>query len=178
MAGFQNFRTAINGFKREDVVHYIEYMNNKHNSQLEQLNTQLQTAQAQLAQAKAAPAGDGELQVQLDAANARIAELEAELAACRQEKPAGAVQTGDELEAYRRAERTERMARERAAQIYAQANAVLADATLKVEGVSAQIGAVADQMTAQFQEYQASVSSTKATLQEAVAAMYAIHPEE
>lgn len=171
MAGFQNFRTAINGFKREDVVHYIEYMNNKHNSQLEQLNTQLQTAQAQLAQAKAAPAGGSELQAKLDAANARIAELEAELAACRQEKPAEVVQTGDELEAYRRAERTERMARERAAQIYAQANAVLADATLKVEGV-------ADQMTAQLQEYQASVSGAKATLQEAVAAMYAIRPEE
>lgn len=169
MAGFQNFRTAINGFKREDVVHYIEYMNNKHNSQLEQLNTQLQTAQAQLA--KAASTGDSELQAKLDAANARIAELEAELAAYRQNKPVEVVQTGDELEAYRRAERTERMARERAAQIYAQANAVLADATLKVEGV-------AGQMTAQLQEYQASVSSAKATLQEAVAAMYAIRPEE
>lgn len=170
MAGFQNFRTALNGFKRADVVHYIEYMNNKHNSQLEQLNTQLQTAQAKLAQASAANAD--ELQAQLDAANARIAELESELAACHNSISAGAaIQPAEELEAYRRAERAERMARERAAQIYAQANAVLADATLKVEDV-------ADRMAAQLQEHQASVSNAKATLQEAVAAMYAIRPEE
>lgn len=179
MAGFQNFRTAINGFKREDVVHYIEYMNNKHNSQLEQLNTQLQTAHAQLAQAKAAPAGDGELQVQLDAANARIAELEAELAACHSESATeAAAQPAEELEAYRRAERTERLARERAAQIYSQANAVLADATLKVDSASAQIGTAADQISAQLQEYQTSVSNAKVMLQDAVAAMYAIRPEE
>ena len=28
MAAFQNFRSALNGFNREDVVHYIEYTNN------------------------------------------------------------------------------------------------------------------------------------------------------
>ena len=46
MAGIQNFRSALSGFNREDVVHYIEYLNQQHNSQLEQLNTQLQNAQA------------------------------------------------------------------------------------------------------------------------------------
>lgn len=177
MAGFQNFRTALNGFKRADVVHYIEYMNNKHNSQLEQLNTQLQTAQAKLAQANAANAE--ELQAQLDAANARIAELEAELSACREKASAEPpAQTGEELEAYRRAERAERLARERAAQIYAQANAALAEATLKVDNASSQIGTTVDQISVQLQEYQNSINSTRAMLQDAVTAMYAIRPEE
>ena len=49
MAGIQNFRSALNGFNRQDVVHYIEYLNNQHNAQLEQLNTQLQNAQAPFA---------------------------------------------------------------------------------------------------------------------------------
>lgn len=173
MAGFQNFRSAFNGFRREDVVHYIEYMNNKHNSQVEQLNSQIQVLQAELAQAKASPAANADLQTALDSANAKIAELEAALAA-------GGVQvkSGDELEAYRRAERAERMAQERAAQIYNQANAVLADASLKVENVSALIGSVADNVTVQLREYQQTVDGTRATIEEAVAAMYAIRPEE
>ena len=29
MASSQNFRTAFNGFNREDVVHYLEYINTK-----------------------------------------------------------------------------------------------------------------------------------------------------
>lgn len=168
MAGIQNFRSALGGFNREDVVHYIEYINNKHNSEIEQLNTQLQTAQEALSQAKAAPAADSELVSLLEAAQARCAELEAQLAQKDQGAP---VQTGDELEAYRRAERAERLARERAAQIYAQANAALADATLKVESVSDGMNTIVQQITARLQQ-------SKQELQEAVAAMYAIRPEE
>ena len=175
MAGFQNFRTALNGFKRADVVNYIEYMNNKHNAQLEQLNSQLQTANAKLAQVGSEDCAA--LRTQLDTANARIAELEAELAACRNAVPQNTA-SDQELEAYRRAERTERLARERASQVYAQANAVLAEATLKVDNASAQIGTAADQIAAQLQEYHTSVSNTKAMLQDVVAAMYAIRPEE
>ena len=166
MAGVQNFRSALGGFNREDVVRYIEYINNKHNSEIAQLNTQLQTARESLAQAKAED--NGELKAQLEAAQVRCAELEARLAQGGQEMP---VKTGDELEAYRRAERAERLARDRAAQIYTQANAALADATVKVEAVSDNLTAMAEQLAAQAQE-------AKAKLQEAVAAMYAIRPEE
>ena len=167
MAGVQNFRSALGGFNREDVVRYIEYLNHQHNSQIEQLNTQLQTAREALAQAKGAPADDSELRAQLEQAQARCAELEAQLAG--QSTPAAPA--GDELEAYRRAERAERLARERAAQIYAQANAVLADATLKVEAASDGLNAVAQQLAQQLQQSQQA-------LHEAAAAMYAIRPEE
>ena len=173
----QHFRSAFNGFNREDVVHYIEYLNHQHRSQVEQLNNQLQAALA-----KAAPAEDPALQAQLDAALARIAQLEAQLA----QAPAiaepeavipPAATAEAELEAYRRAERTERMARERAQQIYEQANAVLADATAKAEAASSHIGAVADQVLAQLKEYQDTISGTKDTFQEAVATLYAIRPQ-
>jgi TolA-binding protein len=177
MAGFQNFRSAFNGFKREDVVRYIEYMNNKHNSQVEQLNSQIQLLQAELAQSK--EIRNDELSTQLESAQARCAQLEAQLEQCKQESASqAAVHAESELEIYRRAERTERMARERAAQIYNQANAVLSEATLKVDAASAQIDDVIDQVTAQLQNAQASVGGTKTILQDAVATLYAIRPEE
>ena len=165
MAGIQNFRTALGGFNREDVVRYIEYLNNQHNSQIEQLNTQLQTAQEALA--KAAAANTDALQEKLAAAEARCAELEAALADNGQVP----ILSGDELEAYRRAERAERLARDRASQIYAQANAALADATVKVEAISDGMNTLAEQYVAQLEQ-------SKKNLQEAVAAMYAIRPEE
>ena len=36
MAELQTFRSAFNGFNREDVVRYIEYLNTRHNDQLAQ----------------------------------------------------------------------------------------------------------------------------------------------
>ena len=159
MAGFHNFRSAFYGFNRSDVVNYIEYTNNKHHSEIEQLTTQLQTA---LAQAKPSP--DPELLEKLAAAEERIAELEAALDGKPIIKP-------DELETYRRAERAERKAEERAAQIYAQANAVLADATVKVEAASNGVATMVQQVSAQL-------DVSRQQLQEAVDAMYAIRPEE
>ena len=104
MAGVQNFRTSFRGFNRQDVVSYIEYMNQKHNLQVEQLTNQLQAARSSK--------NLTQLQEQLDAANARIEELEAAL-----RKNGGMNCTELELEAYRRAEKAERQAKERAHQV-------------------------------------------------------------
>ena len=79
MAQLQNFRSALGGFNREDVVHYIELLNNKHNSQVNQLNTELQTLRAQLEEAQAAPAVDPAVVEQLAAAETRNAQLEEEI---------------------------------------------------------------------------------------------------
>lgn len=174
MDELRSFRSAFNGFNREDVVRYIEYMNHKHNGQVEQLNTQLQTAYAEITQLKASPSREAELLEQLNTLQTRCDELENAL-------KTGAslpLQPEDELEAYRRAERTERIARERSAQIYEQANAVLSEATLKVEDAAAQINQVIDQVTAQMQQAQESVAGTKSILQDAAATLYAIRPEE
>lgn len=162
MASVKTFRTALGGFNREDVVRYIEYMNNKHSAEVEQLKTQLQTAQEALAQAD-----NTELLAKLEAAEARCAELEEQLASGVPTAPI----PDDELEVYRRAERAERLARERAAQIYAQANAALADATVKVEAISDTMNDLCDQFDAKMEE-------GKKQLQDAVASLYAIRPEE
>ena len=153
-----HFRIAFRGFHREDVVNYIQYLNNQHATQIQQLQAQ---------------SGDAELQEQLAAAQARIAELEAQLA---QQEPVNC--TDEELEAYRRAERTERVARDRAQQIYTQAHAVLADVTLKAEAASEQFSAISQQIGQQMSEYQKSVETTRQTFQEAVSTLYAIHSEE
>ena len=46
----QTFRTAFNGFNREDVVQYIEEINTKHAAQISQLNSDMQYLQDKLAQ--------------------------------------------------------------------------------------------------------------------------------
>ena len=157
----QHFRSAFNGFNRQDVVHYIEYLNNQHNAQIEQLNNQLQNARV--------PA-DAQLQEKLDAALARCAQLEAQLAAV----PVATAE--QELEAYRRAERAERAAQERAQRICTQANAILADTTVKAETATAQIAELAQRTNAQLQAYQDAISGSQTLFQEAVAALYAITP--
>ena len=75
MAAAKHFRSAFNGFNREDVVNYIEYLNNQHNSQVEQLNNQLQVALA-----KTSAGGDDALRAELDAALEKCAQLEQQLA--------------------------------------------------------------------------------------------------
>ena len=166
MSAALNFRTAIGGFHREDVVRYIEYMNNKHSAEITQLNTQLQNARAEASKMQASQ-DVAQLQARLAEAEARCAELEKQLA---EAQTAETVKSEDELEAYRRAERAERMAQERAAQIYDKANATLAEATLKVEKASEDMTGLVDSVTKQAEV-------AKAMLQEAVSAMYAIRPE-
>ncbi len=165
MAASHTFRTAFRGFNREDVVQYIEYMNHQHRVQLEQLRSQPQPV--------AAAAEDPTLLARLEAAEARCAELEAKLA----QLPAPTTCAGEELEAYRRAERAERVAKDRAQQIYGQAQAVLADATVKAEAASEQFSAISRQISDQMEQYRQSVESTCQSFREAVATLYAIRPE-
>ena len=161
----QQFRSAFHGFNREDVVRYIEYLNNQHRAQIDQLNSQLQAAKAS--------ADNSNLQAELNAALEKCARLEAQLSA----NPAPASTSEQELEAYRRAERAERLAQERAQQIRTQANAVLADATVKAEAASAQIAQLATQASDQLQAYQAAIAGTQSMFQDVVDALYSIQPE-
>ena len=152
MAELQNFRSAFHGFNREDVVHYIEYINNQHNTQVNQLNTQLQALQADLENLNCAAAREEACKAALAASEEKCAALEAELEALRaqldkMQRAEAALSREAELAAYRRAERAERAARDRVSQMYDQANGALADATAKVDGASAQISDLADQIT-------------------------------
>lgn len=163
MAGIQNFRISLRGFNREDVVSYIEYINNQHNAQVAQLNTQLQNANEALNRALEQSRGT-ELEEQIAVLEARCAELEEQLAA-------RVGPSDDELEAYRRAERAERSAKQRAAQIYDQASSVLAEVTVRTEEAAQTMKALIDQVSDHLQ-------TTEEQLQGAVSALYAIRPDE
>lgn len=183
MGAPQNFRSAFNGFNRDDVVKYLEYINAKHTAQVNQLNSEIDYLRTRVEASQT----DAALVQERDALLSRVEELETrcalleEQAAAPQQAPeaeaaATPSSTAEELEAYRRAERTERIARERAELIYHQVNGVLADATAKVDDVSAEISTMADQVIAQLNQLQSAVSGSKQALQDAVSTMYAIKP--
>ena len=46
----QNFRSAFNGFNREDVVNYISYISTKHDTELNELRTEAEELRARLAE--------------------------------------------------------------------------------------------------------------------------------
>ena len=197
MANTQNFRSSFNGFNREDVVHYLEYINNKHNSLINQLTTETDYLRQKLSAAADAIAGDSSRAERIETLEAQLAEsqearaaLEAECASLRaqlaaaqeanaqvQAAPAPSSTVMMELEAYRRAERLERMAQERAEQIYHKTNGVLAEASVMVDQVATDISGVADQVVQQLQMLQQTVTGSKQALQDAAAMMYAIRPE-
>lgn len=178
MAAFQNFRSALNGFNREDVVRYIEFINNKHNTQVNQLNTEIQTLQAQLDALQNSSTQQTELAAQLEEAQIQNAVLTQELEDVRTqlEQAANRPQTDNELEAYRRAERAERIAKERVSQLYAQANGLLADATIRADEAVAEISGLTDQVCEQLNQLQTALCAGANTIRDTAAAMYAIKP--
>jgi chromosome segregation ATPase len=110
------------------------------------------------------------------------ARLQAELELLRKQYSALKAEKEDssnvarELEAYRRAERTERLARERAELVYHQVNGVLADATVRVEDASAQLGDLTDRVSAQLKQLQEAVTGSRQALADASSTLYAIRP--
>lgn len=183
----KQFRSALNGFNRKDVVHYIEQINNEHNNALNQLRCENQSLQEAL---KARPedpeltARVGELEQvlqdkdeALEAANAQIAALEEQLAQAASQVSLQE-QTAKELEAYRRAEQAERSARERVDQLYLLATGTLAEATTHVDTAAEHFRAIAERMNGQMGELQAAIDSSKNALLDAATTMYTIRLPE
>ena len=184
----QTFRSAMNGFHREDVVRYIEFLNAQHAAEITQLNSELAFLRSKAEQEVPAPTetacGDNSELIEQQAARIRelfdrckeqeqeIEKLKADLeqAAC---KPS----VEEELETYRRAERIERMARERAEQMYNQANAVLADAAVKADETAALIAQMSDNVMGQLNALQAAVAGSSQSLRDTAAALYSIRPD-
>lgn len=202
MSAPQNFRSAFNGFNRDDVVKYLEYINSRHHAQLNQLTGENEYLRQQLEAAQSAPGIQEELnrmqelcarqQEELEelrsvrtAMEARCNGMEQELeeaqeALRRAEQAQTTARCGaeQELEAYRRAERMERQARERSEQIYRQTNAVLADATVQLEDATGGIFELADQVMLQLEQLRGAVDRSKQALKSASDTMYAIRPQE
>ena len=193
-----NFRSAFNGFNREDVVHYIEFLNSKHAAELNQLNSELDYLRSSQRAEVAAPAPQPvvdddtmaqqaartrelfdrckDLEQKVETLEAEKKQLNAQIDAAKSQQVSYQSRVEEELEAYRRAERTERFARERADNMYRQVNEALASATAKVDDTAKEVGQVTDRVIAQLAELQDAVSGSKQALREAVATMYTIKP--
>ena len=208
----QKFRTALNGFNREDVASYLEYLTGKYTAQINQLTSEADFLRAKLDNLQSAGTDDGalaqecmqlraeleesrnqyaDLQNAYDALKDQFDALQAQKATMAQELDdarkapvlpaaptvAPACSAAEELEIYRRAERTERMARERADLIYRQTNGILNEASVRVNEMADQVIPIADQILMQLSQLQATVGSTKQSLQDAVVIINTLRPD-
>lgn len=180
MAVNHNFRSAMGGFNREDVVRYIEYMNTKHaeelaslNEEMEQLRKNARTPEDQ-AHTEALEATCADLTAQLEQALAEKAALEAKCAEL--ETKANSATQEQELDAYRRAEAIERQAKDRSQQLFNQAAGTLAQATTQVDDAATAFIGVADEVTSKLDALRRSIEHSKNALRDAATTMYGIRP--
>lgn len=191
-----NFRSSLHGFNRQDVANYLEYLNNRHAAQVNQLNTDLEAlrrqaeAPAEDPQRTALEARCRELEQQLEAARKErdeaLAQREAaeqKLASARQDREEALLRScgekleaNRELEAYRRAERTERMARERAEQVYSETGTVLTQASSRIEAALRQMTGISQQVTGQLDTLQTAIASSRLALQDAAQTIDKLKP--
>ena len=178
MAESYVFRTSISGFKKEDVVRYIEYLNAKHHSAINQLLSEKQNLSEALAACQAQMVSQENYQqviAQRDAALAQIADLEQKLALKAEQQARTLAE--EELAAYRRAQQAELDAKNRAQQMYQQTVAVLADATAQLDSTGVHLDTIAQPILAQLAALQEAVNAGKVMLQDAAANIAAICPE-
>ncbi len=173
------FRSSLNGFNRQDVVRYMEFVNNKHAAQVAQLTNELEYLRGKQDTLDAGRVSQLEkdlsaAQLENAALRQRVAELEKQLAEQSAPVPApapAAAPSESELEAYRRAERVERVARERAKQLAQQAAQTLDQAGTQAEEAAAQIAQVSSRLSEQLACLQDAMDSGRRTLRETVGAV-------
>lgn len=200
MADIFNFRSAFNGFNREDVVHYIDYLNTTHENLVKQLQADLANAQ-QEPEIIHVPQDNAELaslreqcaqqETLLAAVNAekealmnRCVQLEAALAANKDvsvvttAKTPLSAYTDEELAAYRRAERVEREANDRAQNVYRQLKTLLGDATSQTNIAVSNLDGIAEQVNNQLSELRTSLLTNKDYLEQTAADLLALQPSQ
>lgn len=185
----QNFRFAFNGFNRSDVVNYLEFLNRKHSEQINQLTLDNEMLRQQLnAEQTFADSSDEieKLRAQLealtqerDALMCRVISLESKLS----EQPAApapnpGVSSVDaaadlygpmqELEIYRRAERAEREAKERAERIRSSAEEFVQLAITKAQSAAETYDDAARQTNARLNALLTSVDDGRQAMLSAV----------
>lgn len=198
MAAVEKFRAAFNGFNREDVVNYLEYINNKNAQLVNQLKGEIEALKSQPKQDDTAALTRERdmLRIQVEALRAekealqhRCDILEQGLQAAQEapapeevpvpEPEAAPAPTEAELECYRRAERMERMAQERADAVYRQANQIVGQVSHQVSHMTEQVMPIADQILAQLEQLQNTVCTTKQSLQDAAGTLESLNiPDE
>lgn len=231
MAAPQNFRSAFNGFNREDVVNYISYISTKHEHQVNELKTEAEELRTQLAaqsdaarelqglkaeldvlreaaarqdaeqarlqteleersvetevlreESAAKSEANGKLEKALAERDAQIAALKAELEQAKTSVPQPrkadtASRWTEELNAYRRAESAERRARERVNQMYDQANAALAEASVRVERTAGEVAELVVKVESDLALLRQAIGESENTLADTAMVLGSIRPE-
>ena len=208
-----NFRSSFNGFNREDVVHYIQYLKSNHENQIRQLKADLALMQKESFLPEADDGKDEEIaQMQeqfeqqeavLTALNAekdellakcsqletvlnvvttenkvltaKVAQLETQLVAVTAErdaaanaKPVMSAYVEDELAAYRRAERVERMATERANDLYRKLHVALQNTAAQTDQAANNLDVISSQVSAQLSALRDSLFDSKSYLEQSL----------
>lgn len=189
----RTFRSALNGFNREDVVRYIEYINSVHSAEMNQLKSEmefLRNKQTAPAPVEKPVENTAESEAFIEQQAIRIRELydncqvlEKQLAEAleakkhaeeklqavlAQQKVANTNRT-EELEAYRRAERMERQAKERAENMERQAKARAELMHQQTNAAIADASLKVDEVAGQIGQLSERVNGQLALLQDAVA---------
>lgn len=169
MAGAEmtQFRSAVHGFNRMDVVRFIESMNSEHEAALHALQKENQALAAQAAN----------LSEENTALAARVAELSERLIALQEPEPeeesAGPEESGApstealELAAYRRAEAAERGAVQRAGALYRQMADVCAGLNSRMAASDEEIGLLYAELTATLDRMRDAMADIKLVFDEA-----------
>ena len=210
MADQQLFRTAFNGFNRDDVVQYIEELNARHAAEVNQLNSDLQYLQEKLDALESvcpeldAPMSEPIANEPMNVDSDLVEELEAQLAEAEESARTAKAQLEEqkaenlrlqvlldaalarqneahntvELDTYRRAERVERDARNRAREVSDKANAALSDATNKVDETAIQISELTEAAMQKLRQLQLAISGSKQILRDTATVLYSIRPED
>lgn len=81
----QTFRSAFNGFHREDVVNHIAYMTTKHETLVNQLKSEAESLRTELAELRAQMDDNAAAQDRIPELEQTITDRDAELASVREE---------------------------------------------------------------------------------------------
>ena len=185
MAASMNFRNALNGFNRTDVVQFIQNQTTEHEKEMRilreenaRLQEALDAARTEAEEAKSAlasmisvssePEQDFAAEEKPDAEEAApVAELDAPIPPA-----ASVVATAPsdfnemELAAYRRAEMTERMARERAVASANRMKAVFAQANEKLVVTSQDLSTLLDSFRNDFEKMEQLLATAQGIVSE------------
>lgn len=184
-ANIENFRSALHGFNRTDVVQFIQAQTTEHEKSLRLLreeNARLQEAlEAARAKAERLNLQNEALAAELEAAKQAVNTPEpAEIPLDAPIAPAASVVATaptnfDELElaAYRRAEMTERMARERATASAERMKTIFAQADKKLSLTSQDFATLVDTFRSDFEKVQQVLTTAQGIVDESSAGLKA-----
>ena len=185
MSDFSKFRGSLGGFNRTDVADYIEKLCLTHAAELKERSRRAEERQTQLEQTRAklreTEADRDRLQDQLQEARDQLQEAHDALEAATAPKPEPEepeepeeVEAPEEapdypsleLEAYRRAEATERLATRRAEQLSRQMQEFVAHISQRYAETGEEIAALSEDMRNDLQRLQDSLSDLESLFTE------------